>query len=213
VHHARERLQLVSGEHLPPDEELHAEHEALAPLAAAIEQAIATIATHEASLAERGLLPWYQRGLGGGSSYWRPKQGPGELRHSPGGAHVPGDEDTGMATRADKVWFDRGGCDPIVALLIMKAIMQSVRPPAVQKQRGQYADEQINRVLELMKDKSVDLPTLQISELLIAIGYQPEKVSVPRLTARLAALRDSKQLNQVVRKTKSGKTMGRPRSK
>lgn len=52
---------------------------------------------------------------------------------------------------------------------------KAVQPPAVKKRRGQFEDEQINRVLELMQHAEVNLATSEISQLLVAIGYEPKK--------------------------------------
>jgi hypothetical protein len=94
-----------------------------------------------------------------------------------------------MATRADEIWFSRAGADPLVALKIAQVVMKSVQPPAVKKRRGQFEDEQINRVVELMKHAEVNLPTSEISQLLVAIGYEPKKVTVANLNRRAAKLR------------------------
>jgi hypothetical protein len=58
----------------------------------------------------------------------------------------------------------------------------------------------------------VNLAPSEISQLLVAIGYEPKKVSVPKLHRRAKALRD-KGHQQPVAKTKNGRTLGRPRTK
>jgi len=210
LHRARERLQLVSGEHAPLDDEVHAEYQALAPVLESIDRAITEVQAHEAQLARGGGLPWYRRRVGG-HGYTKKATGPGTSGH-PKWEWVPGHEDTAMATRADEIWFTRAGADPLVALKIAQAVMKSVQPPAVTKRRGQFEDEQINRVLELMKHVEVNLTTSEISQLLMAIGYEPKKVSVPNLNRRANALRD-KGHRQPVAKSKNGRTLGRRRTK
>lgn len=210
LHRARERLQLVSGEHAPVDDEVHAEYQALAPVLESIERAIAEVKAHEAQLALGGSLPWYRRRVGG-HGYTKKSAGPGTPGH-PKWEWVPGHEDTESATRADEIWFTRAGADPLVALKIAQAVMKAVQPPAVKKHRGQFEDEQINRVLELMQHAEVNLAPSEISQLLVAIGYEPKKVSVPNLHRRAKALRD-KGHQQPVAKTKNGRTLGRPRTK
>lgn len=199
LHRARERLQLVSGEHAPLDDEVHAESQALAPVLESIDRAIAEVEAHEAQLARGGGLPWYRRRVGG-HAYTKKSDGPGTPGH-PNLEWVPGHEDTAMATRADEIWFTRAGADPLVALKIAQAVMKAVKPPAVKKRRGQFEDEQINRVLELMKHAEVNLTTSEISRLLVAIGYEPKKVSVPNLNRRANALRN-KGHRQPVAKSK-----------
>jgi hypothetical protein len=211
LHRARERLQLVSGEHAPLDDEVHAEHQALAPILGSIERAIADIEAHEATLANRDCLPWYRRRVGG-QGYWKKNAGPVAPGHPTGGAWVAGHQDTGMATRADEIWFARVGADPLVALKIAQAVMKSVLPPAVKVRRGQFEDEQINRVLALMKHTEVNLLTSDIRQLLVAIGYEPKKVSVPNLNRRAQALRDQGH-QQPVAKSSNGRTLGRRRTK
>lgn len=210
LHRARERLQLVSGEHAPLDDDVHAEYQALAPVLESIDLAIAEIMSHEAQLARVGRLPWYRRRVGG-RGYTKKTAGAGTSGH-PKWEWVPGHEDTAMATRADEIWFTRAGADPLVALKIAQAVMKAVQPPAVKKRRGQFEDEQINRVLKLMKHAEVNLTTSEISQLLVAIGYEPKKVSIPNLNRRAAARRD-KGHRQPVAKTKNGRTLGRPRTK
>jgi hypothetical protein len=211
LHRARERLQLVSGEHAPLDDEVHAEFQALAPVLESIERAIAEVEAHEAKLANRGRLPWYRRRVGG-QGHWKTNAGPVALGHPTGGAWVSGHEDTAMATRADEIWFARAGADPLVALKLARAVMKAVQPPAVKKHRGQFEDEQINRVLELMQHAEANLATSEISQLLVAIGYEPKKVSVPNLHRRAKALRD-KGHQQPVAKSKNGRPLGRRRTK
>lgn len=211
LHRARERLQLVSGEHAPLDNEVHAEHQALAPVLETIERAIAEVEAHEAKLANRGRLPWYRRRVGG-QGHWKTNAGPATPGRPTGGAWVAGHEDTGIATRADEIWFTRAGADPIVALKIAQAVMKAVLPPAVKVRRGQFEDEQINRVLALMKHTEVNLLTSDISQLLVAIGYEPKKVSVPNLNRRAQALRDQRH-QQPVAKSSNGRTLGRRRTK
>lgn len=211
LHRARERLQLVSGEHAPVDDEVHAEHKALTPVLESIDRAIGDIESYEAKLANRGRLPWYRRRVGG-RGHWKTNTGPVAPGHPTGGEWIAGHEDTGMATRADEIWFTRAGADPLVALKIAQAVMKAVQPPAVKKRRGQFEDEQINRVLKLMKHAEVNLTTSEISQLLVAIGYEPKKVSAPNLNRRAAARRD-KGHRQPVAKTKNGRTLGRPRTK
>jgi len=211
LHRARERFQLVSGEHAPLDEELHIEHEALAPVVRSIDAALAKMTANETRLHRRGLLPWYRR-RAGGAGYWKRRQGPVTLGHSLDGEWVPGQEDTSMATRADDIWFGRAGADPIIALTIMRSVMQSVLPPAVVKSRGQYEDQQINRVIELMRHDEVTLTMAEISELLEALGYPANKVTVQNLNSRARALR-RRGKQQPVAKTARGKALGRPRDK
>ena len=210
LHRARERLQLVSGEHAPLDNEVHTEYQALAPVLESIDRAIAEIESHEAQLARVGRLPWYRRRVGG-HGYTKKSDGPGTPGH-PKWEWVPGHEDTAMATRADETWFTRAGADPLVALKIAQAVMKAVKPPAVKKRRGQFEDEQINRVVELMKHDEVDLAPSKISQLLVAIGYEPKKVSVQNLNRRAAALRD-KGHQQPLAKSRNGRTLGRRRTK
>lgn len=210
LHRARERLQLVSGEHAPLDDEVHAEYQALAPVLESIDRAIAEVEAHEAQLARVGRWPWYRHRVGG-RGYTKKATGPGTSGH-PKWEWVPGHEDTAMATRADEIWFMRAGADPLVALKIAQAVMKAVQPPAVKKHRGQFEDEQINRVLELMQHAEVNLAPSEISQLLVAIGYEPKKVSVPNLHRRAKALRD-KGHRQPVAKTKNGRTLGRRRTK
>ncbi|HET9623470.1 MAG TPA: hypothetical protein VFP84_18990 [Kofleriaceae bacterium] len=202
LHRARERLQLVSGEHAPLDDEVHAEHQALAPVFESIERAIADFEAHEVTLANRGRVPWYRRRVGG-QGHWKANAGPVAQGHPVGGAWVAGHEDE-MATRADEIWFARAGADPLVALKIAQAVMKSVLPPAVKVRRGQFEDEQINSVLALMKHTEVNLRTSDISQLLVAIGYEPKKVSVPNLNRRAKALRDQGH-RQPVAKSSNGR--------
>lgn len=210
LHRARERLQFVTGEHAPLDDEVHAEYQALAPVLESIDRAIAEIESHEAQLARVGRLPWYRRRVGS-HGYTKKSDGPGTPGH-PNWEWVPGHEDTAMATRADEIWFTRAGTDPLVALKLAQAVMKAVQPPAVKKRRGQFEDEQINRVLKLMQHAEVKLTASEISQLLMAIGYEPKKVSVPNLHRRAKSLRD-KGHQQPVAKSRSGRTLGRPRTK
>lgn len=210
LHRARERLQLVSGEHAPLDAEVHAEHKALTPVLESIDRAIAEVEAHEAQLARVGRWPWYRRRVGG-RGYTKKATGPGTSGH-PKWEWVPGHEDTAMETRADEIWFTRAGADPLVALKLAHAVMKAVQPPAVKKRRGQFEDEQINRVLKLMKHAEVNLVTSEISQLLVAIGYEPKKVSVTNLNRRAKALRE-KGHQQPVAKSRNGRTLGRRRVK
>lgn len=209
LHRARERLQLVSGEHAPLDEEVHREHQALAPVLTSIAQAIAAIEEYEAQLAQRGRSPWYRRRVGG-NGYWRKATGP-VLRGHTRGTWVAGHEDTGRATRADEIWFARAGADPLVALTIAESVMKSVQPPPVKRNR-QFEDEQINRVLELMKHTEVNLPTSEVSELLGALGYTPMKVSEAALNRRLSDLRARGHAQPIARSAR-GRVLGRPRTR
>lgn len=191
LHAARERLQLVSGEHAPLDEDVHAEHDALAPVVASIERALKLMTSYEARLCVGARLPWYRRRIGD-HGYWKKMTG------TTPGAWVAGHEDTEMATRADEIWFARAGADPIVALKIAQAAMQAVKPPAVKKKRGQTEDEQINHVLWLICDQALGLNVSDAQALLIALGYPPEKARIKPLHARLHRLRKQKGLQQTV---------------
>jgi hypothetical protein len=204
---ARERLQLVSGEHAPLDNEVHAEYRALAPVLESIECAIAAMQSHETQLAKHGRLPWYRRRVGG-RGYRKKTAG----SDHPKWGWVPGDADTTMATRSDEIWFSRAGADPIVALKIAQSVMKAVQPPPVKKNRGQFEDEQINRVLILMKGDEVNLPTTQISQMLVALGYESKKVSRAALDRRLSDLRTRGHV-QPVAKSVRGRVLGRRRTR
>lgn len=196
LHCARERLQLISGEHAPLDEEIHAEHDALAPVLESIDSAITAIEAHETELGQLGRLPWYRRRVGG-HGYRRRLIGPVRPEESRF-TSVAGHEDTEMATRADQIWFDRAGADPIVALKIAQSVMNAVRPPSVNKRRGQLEDEQINHVLWLICDQALALDASDAQALLIALEYPAAKVRIKPLHTRLHRLRKEKRLQQAV---------------
>lgn len=208
LHRARERLQLVS-EHVPLDSEIQVEHAALSPVLAAIERALVKFTALEAELAQRGRLPWYRRRICD-HSYLRRKAGPVALGHAPGATWVAGDDETELATRTEEIVFDRAGADPVVGLRIALAVVAAVKPPVVRKNRGQYEDEQIDHVIALMKHKEVQLTTKQISELLVALGYPPAKVTVGILDQRAKKLR-GRGVRIAIAKTARGKTLGRRR--